>query len=622
MGKVYQKTQIHDTIMSSMKRTTPHQFHIPVMGTAFTISTPLSVARFGISSVVSIGDDDLCETMREFYAKTYSYPYEPIKKFDEDYRARRITAYLDLLQDIIETQMDSLKALAFEPGNDLSTYFELLPSDSPLKAAYETMLQTEDATKKAAQQSELKNGMILGDIEVNIMTKLDRPNYDKDGQDMGPDFGDACSAFRGFAKSKLRSGIVFSAGFNRRLFAYIEKYPDFFPDETGDIKKKIILKVSDARSSLTQGKFLGKKGVWISEHRIESGLNCGGHAFASDGILLGPILREFKEKRETIKETLYSVCDASLQKLGKDTFKEVPPLVITVQGGIGTAKENQFLLDYFDVDGTGWASPFLLVPEVTTLDATTRELLKNAGESDLYTSPISPLGVPFNTVRGTASEQQKWERFDSGRPGSPCPKGYLVNNLEFTKKPICTASMTYQKRKIAQIKALDTLSDTEKDNQIKNVAEKACLCEDLAASSLINENIEHKWPLKTAVCPGPNLAYFSKIFNLKEMVDHIYGRLNLLNNTYRPNMFVKEISMYITHLTKEIQKTLPEPSPKDIKYLTEYVKNLKEGLNYTQELAAQLQDETDEYRKQMIHEVESIKQALNLLIQETIPALA
>ena len=41
-----------------------HTFHIPVMGTAFTIDTPIKVARFGISSVMSIGDDELCETMR------------------------------------------------------------------------------------------------------------------------------------------------------------------------------------------------------------------------------------------------------------------------------------------------------------------------------------------------------------------------------------------------------------------------------------------------------------------------------------------------------------------------------------------------------------------------------
>ncbi len=42
-------------------QTRPHAFHIPVMGTGFTIDTPLRVARFGISSVMSLADDALVE---------------------------------------------------------------------------------------------------------------------------------------------------------------------------------------------------------------------------------------------------------------------------------------------------------------------------------------------------------------------------------------------------------------------------------------------------------------------------------------------------------------------------------------------------------------------------------
>ena len=68
-----------------------------------------------------------------------------------------------------------------------------------------------------------------------------------------------------------------AAGFNRRLYAYIEQFKDFYADAKGEIKKKIILKVSDFRSTIIQGKFLAKKGLWVSEYRIESGLNCGGH---------------------------------------------------------------------------------------------------------------------------------------------------------------------------------------------------------------------------------------------------------------------------------------------------------------------------------------------------------
>ena len=48
-----------------------------------------------------------------------------------------------------------------------------------------------------------------------------------------------------------------------------------------------------------------------------------------------------------------------------------------------------------------------------------------------------------------------------------------------------------------------------------------------------------------SICPGPNLAYFSGKYSLKEMVQHIYGYKSVLNNVMRPNMFVKELSLYL-----------------------------------------------------------------------------
>ena len=44
-----------------------HTFHIPVMGTGFTIDTPLRVAKYGISSAISLVDGVLIEQMRKFY---------------------------------------------------------------------------------------------------------------------------------------------------------------------------------------------------------------------------------------------------------------------------------------------------------------------------------------------------------------------------------------------------------------------------------------------------------------------------------------------------------------------------------------------------------------------------
>ena len=52
-----------------MLKKRPHSFHIPVMGTGYTIDTPIKVAHYGISSVISIIDHRLTEQMREFYSK-------------------------------------------------------------------------------------------------------------------------------------------------------------------------------------------------------------------------------------------------------------------------------------------------------------------------------------------------------------------------------------------------------------------------------------------------------------------------------------------------------------------------------------------------------------------------
>ena len=597
------------------KYTVPHSFHIPVMGTAFTIDSPIKVARFGISSVISLCDDELAETMREHYLTTRNETFEPIGKFEEDARARRFTAYLNLVGAIVKEQIQRIKEEPFTPDSEITTYFELLPESSALKSKYKGMLELEEGEEKSAQQTQLRKQVKAGSIDVNIMTKLDRNTFSKEGEPLEDRFSDALSGLRGFAKSTLEAGIVFSAGFNRRLYAYIDQFEDFFPNENGHVKKTIILKVSDYRSSLTQGKFLAKKGVWVAEHRIESGLNCGGHAFASDGYLLGPILDEFKEKRAELASALFQTCNGTLIKQGKPTFPSQPYTRITVQGGIGTHKEDQFLHDHYKVDGTGWASPFLLVKEATTLDDETRDLLAAAPKEDFYLSPISPLGVPFNTVRGTQSETQKLERFEKGRPGSPCPKGFLVSNTEFTKKPICTASVLYQKRKIEEVKKQDLSEQDEKD-RIFEIIQKVCLCEDLAAGSLSVNSLSNKRPLKTAVCPGPNLANFTSLHSLKDMVSHIYGRLNLITVKGRSNMFIAELKMYVDYFAKEIKKALPEPDKGQRKYLEEFRKNLTAGMDYYKTLIPQINFETEDLSEKMSQELQGYIEEVEALLNE------
>ena len=424
----------------------PHSFHVCVMGTGFTIDAPLRVARYGIDSVMSLVDDVLMEQMRKLHCTQADEPYEEIADSDEDCRARRITAYLNLLDTLISRQVEALQSSPFEPGSEITRYFELLP-DSPLAREYRAMLTTTDAAERLKRQQRLRSQATPGSIDVNIMSKSDRDVY-RHGEKLPAKYSVASAALRGYAESTLRSAIVFSAGFNPRLYSYTAEFDDFFPDENGCFKKKIILKVSDYHSAAVQGRFLAKRGLWVSEYRIESGLNCGGHAFATQGLLLGPILAEFKQKKTELTEQLYATYVKALAQRNSPLPKEPPGVRLTVQGGIGTAAEDAFLREHYAADGTGWATPFLLVPEVTNVDREHLEKLCKATEKDVYLSDSSPFGLPFWNLRTSASEERRRRRIAEGRPGSPCIKGYVkLFNTEFTELPICTASRQYQRQK-------------------------------------------------------------------------------------------------------------------------------------------------------------------------------
>ncbi|MCA9401321.1 MAG: hypothetical protein KC713_06815, partial [Candidatus Omnitrophica bacterium] len=442
------------------------------------------------------------------------------------------------------------------------------------------MLATDNHTLKKELQTRLRNLLKIGAIQVNIMTKLDRMNYSAKGEELPEEYSDALAALRGYAKSTLHSAIVFSAGINRRLYSYVEKFDDFYADTSGYIKKKIILKVSDYRSAIIQGKFFAKKGIWVSEFRIESGLNCGGHAFASEGYLLGPILEEFKRKKDELVDALHSIYTSALKNKNRPIFNDPLPVDITVQGGVGTALEHNFLLNYYNVQSVGWGSPFLLVPQATNVDIPTLMKLSKAKEEDLYLSEISPLGVPFNNLRDNFSDLEKERRAQNNKPGSPCPKGHLVSNTEFTEKPICTASRQYQKLKVEQLEGQNLPRD-EFNRAFEKVITKACICNDLGEAVLIKNHIDEGRKKRfSAICPGPNIAYFSKIASLQEMIGHIYGRLNLLNNQYRPNMMIKELHLYIEYFKKEVKGCYEDLTEKNKEYVNRFYTNMLDGIDY------------------------------------------
>jgi len=586
-----------------------HTFHIPVMGTGFSIDTPLRVAKYGISSVVSLVDDVLIEQMRKFHSEREGEPYEEIADRDEDARARRITAYLNLLGRLVDRQVRALQESPFEPGSEITRYYEMLP-ETKLKRDYVEMLAVSDPAAKARMQEELRHQAVPGSIDVNIMTKLDRDAY-RGGKKLQPEYADAMAALRGFAESDLESSVVLSAGMNPRLFGYMAQFEDFLPDGEGVLRKRIILKVSDYRSAMVQGRFLAKRALWVSEHRIESGLNCGGHAFPSAGQLLGPVLEKFKEERAELVDRLHGVYAGALATAGRPCVAKPHEVRITVQGGIGTAGEKEFLLERFGLNGTGWATPFLLVPEVTNVDDELLEKLSAATEQDVFLSECSPLNIPYWDLRTSASEEARVRRIGEGRPGSPCPKEYLALDRALTEVPICVASRGYVKRKLKML-AEEGAPEEEIAPLIERVLGKSCVCHDLAGCVTLKHGIDPK--ATPAACPGLGIADFSKVAALEEMISHIYGGPPLPMSSDRPHMFIRELTINVEFLRAEIERARLGLLSRAPDYFNGFRTGLLDGIEYYRELSVEFSaEERDGFLKDLdaLHQaVESIPVAL------------
>ena len=587
-----------------------HSFHIPVMGIGFTIDTPLKVAQYGMDSVISLVDDILLEKLRKMYSEKFEVPYKEITDKIDDFRAKRITSYLNLINDLADKKFELLKNITAGKSDELRAYINMLPDSSKIKDEFKKL------TSKEFNFSEVKrwatNNLSMGAIDVNIMTKVDKDNYVK-GEKLSSEYNDAHAALRGFVNSKLNSSVVLSAGMNPRLYSYMGQFNDFYPTENAAFKKKIILKVSDYKSALIQGKFLAKKGLWVSEYRIESGLNCGGHAFATNGYLLGPVLAEFKEKREALRSAIQDLLNQELINQGRVVPKTPLPIKISAQGGVGTQEEHEFLLNQYQLDSVGWGTPFLLVPEATTVDEKTLDKLAKAKEADLYLSDISPLGIPFNNLRDNTKDLEKEGYINKGRPGSACPKKFVALNKEFKEKGICTASREYQHLKI---KELDEQELPLEDYQAKfnKIIEKSCTCVGLGTSALLAYNLDTKVEGEgVSICPGPNMAYYSNIMSLKNITDHIYGRDNMISRHDRPNLFIKELHIYIDFLKNKLDEVKKSITKKEEKYLLTFTDNMKEGISYYKTMFCELKNTFEDIKEVVLNELDKSERTLSLI---------
>ncbi len=567
----------------------PHEFHIPVLGTGFSIDTPIRVAPYGIDSVMSLVDDELLEQARRHHCGQEGIPYTAIPRGHDDYRAQRTQAYLDLVDAVVKAKFEKLRA-GFPEGAEARRYFDLLPAGAE-RDQYAALAYLPPGAARDTLKEKLRAFLRPGSADVNIMTKLDRiPAW---VAEKNPFFSDASASLRGFALSTLESSVVFSAGINPRLFDYLATFDVFHPDESGFIRKRIAVKVSDYRSAFVQGVQLAKKGLWVSEFRVESGLNCGGHVFPTKGTLLGPILEEFVERRDELTEKIYAAYRSAVQSKGRAAAaRESLTQKLTAQGGVGTAGEHDFLRRRYGVSGVGWGTPFLLVPEATNVDEGSLKILAAAGSEDVVLSQASPLGVPFWIVKNCDAEQKRKSLVAAGKPGTTCPKGYLAMNEEFGTT-VCTASAAYQSKKLRALEADAPEATTPAalilERLKAGIVAKACLCRDLASSFTKKAGLEPTGT--TMLTAGPNLASFSAIYKLADLVAHIYGRINLISLADRPHFFIAEARLYLQHLAGEVADATRGLPDKGKKYFADFYANISDGLDYYEKLSAGFLDE-------------------------------
>ena len=113
---------------------------------------------------------------------------------------------------------------------------------------------------------------------------------------------------------------------------------------------------------------------------------------------------------------------------------------------------------------------------------------------------------------------------------------------------------------------------------IQKIYTKQCICDQLGNGALI-EMSEVKVNQPVSVCPGPNIAYFDRLYSLQEMVNHIYGVGPSLVPESRPHMFAKDLLLYVDYFERLVRKQV-ESGSLNLDYLREFKGNLETGMAY------------------------------------------
>jgi len=117
-----------------------------------------------------------------------------------------------------------------------------------------------------------------------------------------------------------------------------------------------------------------------------------------------------------------------------------------------------------------------------------------------------------------------------------------------------------------------------------------------------------------SICPGPNLAYFSGKYTLAEMINHIYGRVNLLADVNRPNLFINELHLYLDYLKKDMAAHIDQLNDKKAKYFSKFSQQLQEGITYYKSLIPELKLQTQQAVQEIQQQLADAELTLSKLV--------
>ena len=110
------------------------------MGTAFTADSPLKVAHYGINTAIALADDVLLERLRKHYSSLNKLFYQEIKNDTKDYRADRITAYLNMVKKIASEKFEEFTTATQDKFLEVKKYFAMLPDTNEIKKEFNNLI--------------------------------------------------------------------------------------------------------------------------------------------------------------------------------------------------------------------------------------------------------------------------------------------------------------------------------------------------------------------------------------------------------------------------------------------------------------------------------------------------